>query len=62
MRLAGNADYFSSCAGREGVNLLVWNGRPRQGTLEWQRYYYLGYDVEATCTAADIAAMETLKR
>jgi hypothetical protein len=61
VRLAGNADYFSSCAGSEGVNLLVWNGVPRQGTLEWHRYYYLGYDVEATCTAADTAAMEKLK-
>ena len=61
MRLAGSADFFSSCAGSEGVNLLVWNGRPREGTLEWHRYYYLGYDVEATCTAADSAAMEKLK-
>ena len=61
LRLAGNADFFSSCAGNEGVNLLVWNGLPRQGTLEWHRYYYLGYDVEATCTAADTAAMEKLK-
>jgi hypothetical protein len=62
MRLAGNADFFSSCAGSESVNLLVWNGVPRQGTLEWHRYYYLGYDVEATCTAADTAAMEKLKQ
>lgn len=62
VRLAGNADYFSSCTGSEGVNLLVWNGLPRQGTLEWQRYYYLGYDVETTCTAADTAAMEKLKQ
>ena len=61
VRLAGKADYFSSCTGSEGVNLLVWNGLPRQGTLEWHRYYYLGYDVEATCTAADTAAMEKLK-
>lgn len=61
VRLAGNADFFSSCTGSEGVNLLVWNGLPRQGMLEWHRYYYLGYDVEATCTAADTAAMEKLK-
>jgi hypothetical protein len=61
VRLAGKADYFSSCTGSEGVNLLVWNGLPRQGTLEWHRYYYLGYDVEATCTATDKAAMEKLK-
>ena len=61
LRLEGKADYFSSCAGSEGVNLLVWNGLPGQGTLEWHRYYYLGYDVETTCTEADTAAMEKLK-
>jgi hypothetical protein len=61
VRLAGKADYFSSCTGSEGVNLLVWNGLPHQGTLAWHRYYYLGYDVESTCTDADTAAMEKLK-
>ncbi|HEX6907013.1 MAG TPA: hypothetical protein VF154_10420 [Terriglobales bacterium] len=61
LRLEGNADYFSSCTGNEGVNLLVWNGLPHQGTLEWHRYRYLGYDVETTCTEADTAAMEKLK-
>jgi len=61
VRLQGKPDYFSSCAGTEGVNLLVWNGPPHQGTLEWHRYYYLGYDVETTCTEADTSAMEKLK-
>ena len=61
VRLQGKADYFSSCSGGEGVNLLVWNGLPRQGTLQWHRYHYLGYDVETTCTAADTSAMEKLK-
>jgi hypothetical protein len=61
LRLEGKADYFSSCTGSEGVNLLVWNGLPPQGTLEWHRYHYLGYDVETTCTEADTAAMEKLK-
>ena len=61
LRLQGKPDYFSSCSGSEGVNLLVWNGLPPQGTLEWRRYHYLGYDVETTCTEADTAAMEKLK-
>jgi hypothetical protein len=61
VRLEGKPDYFSSCGGSEGINLMVWNGLPRQGTLEWHRYYYLGYDVDTTCTAADTAAMEKLK-
>jgi hypothetical protein len=61
LRLQGKPDYFSTCSGAEGVNLLVWNGLPQQGRLEWHRYYYLGYDVETTCTQADTAAMEKLK-
>jgi hypothetical protein len=61
LRLEGKPDYFSSCAGSEGVNLLVWNGLPERGALQWRRYYYLGYDVETTCTPADTAAMEKLK-
>lgn len=61
LRLEGKPDFFSSCTGSEGVNLLVWNGLPHEGTLEWHRYHYLGYDVETTCTQADTAAMEKLK-
>lgn len=61
VRLEGKADYFSSCAGSEGINLLVWNGLPREGALQWHRYYYLGYDVDTTCTPADTSAMEKLK-
>lgn len=62
LRLQGKPDYFSSCTGGEGVNLLVWNGLPHQGTLEWHRYYYLGYDVEATCTDADTAPIKQLEK
>lgn len=62
LRLQGKPDYFSSCTGGEGVNLLVWNGLPHQGTLEWHRYYHLGYDVEATCTDADTAAIQQLEK
>jgi hypothetical protein len=62
LRLQGKPDYFSSCTGGEGVTLLVWNGLPHQGTLEWHRYYYLGYDVETTCAEADTSAMEKLKQ
>ena len=62
LRLQGKPDYFSSCTGSEGVNLLVWNGLPHQGTLEWHRYYSLGYDVEVTCTDADTAAIKQLEK
>ncbi len=61
VRLEGEPDFFSSCTSSEGVHLLVWNGPPHQGTLQWHRYHYLGYDVESTCTGADTSAMEKLK-
>ena len=61
VRLEGKPDFFSSCSSSEGVHLLVWNGPPHQGTLEWHRYHYLGYDVESTCSSADTSALEKLK-
>jgi len=44
---------FRLCNASEGMYLTVWSGPPVTGRLRWQRYYYLGYDVEADCTAQD---------
>jgi len=56
--LAGNGklDSFRSCTSSEGVHLTVWQGKPLEGVREWHYYYYLGYDVEPTCTDRDTAA------
>lgn len=42
----GTPERFESCTSFEGIHLRVLGAdlEPR-----WQRYYYLGYDVEATC-------------
>ncbi len=48
---------FRACTSSESVHFLVWTGtQPR-----WHGAYYLGYDVEPSCTDADGAAMETLR-
>lgn len=49
----GVAERFRACASSEGVHLTIWSGPPLTGRLRWHRYFYLGYDVEPSCTAAD---------
>ncbi|HEX9108921.1 MAG TPA: hypothetical protein VF832_16860, partial [Longimicrobiales bacterium] len=44
---------FRACTSMEGVHLTIWSGPPLRGRLRWHRYFYLGYDVEPSCTAAD---------
>ena len=46
-------DYFRSCTSSEGVHFTIWTDAPLTGTRRWHRYYYLGYDVDPTCTAAE---------
>ena len=50
----GQRAFFRSCASFEGIHFTVWTGRPLSGTLLWHQYFYLGYDVEPTCTAAEM--------
>jgi hypothetical protein len=45
----GKPERFTQCSTAEGVSFRVWNGTPYQGTPLWTGYYYLGYDVVATC-------------
>jgi hypothetical protein len=51
----GTFDYFRSCASSEGLHLTGWKGPPLKGRRMWQRYYYLGYDVEPSCSKAEIS-------
>lgn len=54
--LEGNhqVEYFRACTSSEGVHLSVWTGKPLTGKRRWHEYYYLGYDVEPTCTDQDV--------
>jgi hypothetical protein len=49
----GQPESFRSCTSSEGVHLTVWSGAPLEGRRMWHHYYYLGYDVDASCTDGD---------
>jgi hypothetical protein len=45
---------FRLCTSTEGLHFSAWSGiRPKQEPV-WQRYFYLGYDVEPTCVERDV--------
>ena len=46
----GQPAFFRFCTSSEGIHLTVWSGKPLRGLPKWHQYYYLGYDVEPTCT------------
>lgn len=50
----GIEESFRSCASSEGLHLTVWSGQPLTGIRKWHSYYYLGYDVEPTCTESEV--------
>ena len=43
-----------SCTSHEGLHLTVWAGTPLKSDRLWHEYYYLGYDVEPSCTDRDV--------
>ena len=49
----GKLNFFRSCTSSEGVHLTIWQGKPLEGIRKWHYYYYLGYDVEPSCTERD---------
>jgi hypothetical protein len=54
----GHTESFRSCGSAEGLHLTVWTGPPLEGRLRWHHYYYLGYDIEPTCTEQDVRAVQ----
>lgn len=53
---------FSSCTSPEAVHLMVQPVAKSKSQLVWHDYYYLGYDVEPTCTDDDYADMNRLSK
>ena len=49
---------FRSCTGTEGLHFSAWSGTPPKQRLVWQRYFYLGYDIEPTCVERDFKEIE----
>lgn len=54
----GGKEYFRECATNEGVTFTIWKGIPLKGKRVWHQSYYLGYDVEPTCTKKDYEGIE----
>jgi hypothetical protein len=50
----GTPEHFRSCTSAEGLHFTIWSGPPLTGRRRWHRYHYLGYDVEPSCTEADV--------
>ncbi len=48
---------FRSCTSADGVHLTAWQGTPLEGERVWHEYYYLGQDLEPTCTNKDTAPL-----
>ena len=44
---------FGVCAGTEGLHTTAWAGPPLLSLRVWHAYYYLGYDVDPTCSEAE---------
>jgi hypothetical protein len=44
---------FRFCASTEGLHATAWAGVPLASTRRWHAYYYLGYDVDPTCSEAE---------
>jgi hypothetical protein len=57
LRFAGETGdvRLRECASAEGLHLTAWRGEPVRGERIWHAYFYLGYDVEADCDAAEVA-------
>jgi hypothetical protein len=51
----GQRNYFRGCTSSEGMHLTIWAGKPLKSKRKWHGYYYLGYDVQATCTGRDLS-------
>ncbi|MGL4620360.1 hypothetical protein [Chroococcidiopsis sp.] len=53
----GVEESFRSCATSEGIYLTVWSGQALTGIRKWHSYYYLGFDIEPTCTTIEVKDM-----
>ncbi|MGH7553244.1 MAG: GOLPH3/VPS74 family protein [Longimicrobiales bacterium] len=49
----GHEERFRECTSMEGLHLTIWTGAPLTGQRRWHTYYYLGYDLQPTCTEAE---------
>lgn len=51
----GEDESFGFCTSMEGVHLTVWTGQVATGIRRWHEYHPLVYDVEPSCTEAEMS-------
>jgi len=51
----GKHESYRVCTSTEGVHLTVWSGEVIENKRLWHDYYYLGYDLDPTCTERETA-------
>lgn len=51
----GEPEFFGFCTSTEGVHLTVWTGQVAKGIRRWHQYHQLSYDVEPSCTEAEMS-------
>jgi hypothetical protein len=51
----GRMDTFRSCTSADGVHLTVWDGASQQARRLWHDYYYLGQDLQPSCSDRETA-------
>ena len=50
----GVAETYRTCTSAEGVHLTAWAGEPLRGRRLWHHYHYVGYDMEPSCSEAEV--------
>ena len=58
----GAKESFRVCNSAENVHFMAWTGSPGQGRPRWHGYYYVGYDMDPSCTDQDVAGMIALEK
>lgn len=51
----GIAETFRTCTSVEGIHLTAWAGEPLRGRRLWHYYHYVGYDMEPSCSEAEVS-------
>jgi hypothetical protein len=53
---------FSDCTSSEAIHLMVRSAAKSKNTLVWHDHFYLGYDVDPTCSNNESAEMDLLNK
>jgi len=58
----GADESFWVCNSTENLHFMIWTGQPARGRPRWHGSYYVGYDMDPSCTEQDVAGMVLLEK